>query len=290
VVGLVSGLVLYGSKRMIVKGFDQTFFPLFWVNFMEAQFVSHSMSAYAGYDHALLTALREGTIEPRGGKWKIGLSVNGCYRCLKHDYGTASFLFDLEAVRDRVKPTLYFPLTKYRWYEFDDFMVTWHNLAWETELCVLRGNAIALEEAKAIVLNTRRKKLLSLIKSLGIRHLRQMPYSPMHEWARTHLKCPQWKNEEKRVQLANQYNKWVAEWFDLDYDSIKQSLPELIEHKETERLGRTCRICKDYELQFRLGNKSERKCLRTGREVDSEDTCQKWSFDIDLFLRTSFLK
>jgi len=220
------------------------------------------------------------------GRWKIGLSVNGCYRCfVKNDYGYATFIFDFQTVKDRVKPALYFPLKQYTWYEFNDYMVTWHNLAWEAELCMPRGNSIRVQEARAVVLKTRRKKLLELIRQSGLEHLTSLPYSPMHNWAKRHLNYSRLA-ERQRIILADEYNRWVAEWFNLDYEMIKAKLPQFIEKKETERLGNTCRTCKHFNFNYDLRRGIvQRKCLLSGRDVDFRDGCENFEFAIEKFYR-----
>jgi len=258
-------------------------------NCMKIDFVSHSMYAYADSDYAIQAVLETGIIEPRAGKWKIGLSVNGCYRAFdkKYVYGCASFIFDFEVIKDKVKPTLYLPITNYRWYEFDNYMVTWHNLAWETELCLLKGQRLYLEEVRALALKTRRKKLIQQIEKAGLTRLENLPYSPLQKWAKEHLAA--FKNEKLRVRMADKYNAWVSKYFDLDYQKIKQKFPELIQQKEIERLGPHCRICKHYYFDFDLVSKNTvRECLLTNRKTDLDDTCNSFSFQIEPFLNLKF--
>jgi len=253
---------------------------------MEIEYVTHSMPAFHIHDY-LTPTLKSGVITSRHGRWKIGLSINGCYRCFdKHGYGYASFIFDFETIRDKVVPTLYFPLKRYTWYEFKDFMVTWYNLAWEAELCVLRGTYIPVSDAKAIVLKTRRRKLLELIRECGLQHLTKLPYSPMHEWARRQLNMR--GKREERIILADQYNKWVTEWFNLDYTAIKSKLPDLIESKETERVGQVCRICRHYYWDFIIGEGlSISRCLLSGEKRFADDSCKRFEFNVEDFLDKS---
>lgn len=269
---------------------------LFWVRGMlhsvsvqkskwSVDYVTHSVANMRGFDF-LPSILKQGYIEPHHLP-KAGFSINGCYALCGKSTSPhyAVFVFDFKDVKDKLVPTLYFPLRHYDWYDFGDFMVTWSNLAWETELCLKKGNRIDLGLCKAIVVSRRKKRLREKLLRLGFTIWDSLPITPMHEWASIHASSR--SDMDLRNKLSDVYNAFVCELYGLDYNKIKWNFTRLIEEREVARIGRKCCICKHYELTINLFNEPlrvKRLCKRHEQPTEKDGICSEWCFNIDEFL------
>jgi len=241
------------------------------------RYVSHSIPNMRSFDY-FKKLLEEGVITPHS-KFKAGFSVDGCYAL---DAGAPHYavpIFNFADVKDVLKPVLYLPLKRYWWYFFDDYLVTWHHLAWETELSLLKGKEIPLDMCRGIWISKWKRKLRSRLLDMGYRVLDRLPPSPLHKWAKEQLR----NLRVVRHGFANEWNEWICNFFDLDYEEVKREFLDLVREKEVWRLGETCRICRFYEYKF-IGLKSERRCQITGREVDFEDSCDRFNFNMESFI------
>jgi len=171
----------------------------------QVAYLTHSVTNIRSFDF-VPHILNQGYIEPHHLP-KAGFSINGCYavygRCMPPHY--AVFVFDFEDIKDKLTPTLYFPFKHYDWYDFGNFMATWSNLAWETELCLKKGNRISLDLCKAIVVSSRKNKLKEQLKRLGFKVWFDLPPVEMHEWAGLHVGSR--SSMDLRNKLANEYKR-----------------------------------------------------------------------------------
>ena len=241
--------------------------------------VTHSIP-YGGGINYWQTALREWKIRPHRFRKKIGLSFQGCYpRVCNHTTSYAVLIFDLENIKEYVKPTIYMPLKRYCWYFDDAFCITWCNLVWETELCCF--TEIPLDLARGVYISKRAKVKRRQAEEAGLRVYDSIPKAPLQKWA---LRIARNTPRMIRYKESIDYNLRISKIFELDYEEIEKNLPELIEKREVQRLGRTCRTCVYHKWDWDLNSPPRFLCLLTKKETSLDDTCDKWLFNIGLHL------
>ena len=255
------------------------------VMFGSIRYVSHSVACARDFN-VFERVLRQGYIKPHH-KFKAGFSAEGCYALFLHPPSYATLIFDFRDVRELLVPVIYFPLKHYDWYKADGYLVTWHNLAWETELALLEGKTIPLELCREIVITKRKRKLKERLEALGFKVSHQLPPSSLHPLASQHARG--WENSELRHELANQYNEWICNQYGLDYEAVKKEFLALVEREET-KYRKTCAICQHYSISINISKNSptklntERKCLLSGKETEFDSYCENFKLNLSLFV------